>query len=133
MTETIGNSEGKKTVLIVEDEKPMAKTLNLKLQGAGFNTIVVHDGKSALNALDKNKIDLILLDLIIPQMDGFAVLKEMIKRKMIIPTITISNLCQKQDMDLAKKLGASHYCIKTDTTLVDIVNKVKESLNEGKN
>jgi DNA-binding response OmpR family regulator len=121
-----------KTVLIVEDEKPMAKALNLKVQGAGFSTIIANNGQSALDILDNNKIDLVLLDLIIPQIDGFSVLKEIVKRKINIPTITISNLCQKQDMDLAKKLGASHYCIKTDTTLVEIVNKVKECLNEAK-
>lgn len=129
MTEIKSNSERNKAILIVEDEKPMAKTLNLKLQRSGFDTVVVHDGKSALDALANNKIDVILLDLIIPQMDGFAVLKELKKRKNRIPVIVISNLGQENDLNLAKKLGVLYYFIKVNTSMAEIVNKVKECLN----
>jgi two-component system, OmpR family, alkaline phosphatase synthesis response regulator PhoP len=120
-----------KVVLIVEDEKPMAKTLNLKLQKAGFNTMVANDGQTALDILNKNKIDLVLLDLIIPQIDGFAVLKELKKRKETIPIIVISNLGQEDDMNLARDLGVVDYFIKVNTPMVKIVDKVKACLNEG--
>jgi DNA-binding response OmpR family regulator len=132
MTEINSSSGDKKTVLIVEDEKPMAKTLNLKLQRSGFNTLVANDGKTALDILDKNKVDMMLLDLIIPQIDGFSVLKELKKRKKRPPVIVISNLGQEDDLSLAKKLGVVYYFIKVNTPMVEIVNKVKECLNEGK-
>ena len=122
-----------KVVLIVEDEKPMAKTLDLKLQSAGFSTMIANDGQSALDILDKNKIDLVLLDLIIPQIDGFTVLKELKKRKKKIPPIIIiSNLGQENDLNLAKSFGVIDYFIKVNTPMAEIVDKVKECLNEGK-
>ena len=131
MTEINSSSGDKKTVLIVEDEKPMAKTLNLKLQRSGFNTLVANDGKTALDILDKNKVDMMLLDLIIPQIDGFSVLKELKKRKKRPPVIVISNLGQEDDMNLARDLGVVDYFIKVNTPMVKIVDKVKACLNEG--
>ena len=67
----------KKKILIVEDEKPMARALELKLTRAGYDAASANDGQSGLDYLEKNKVDLILLDLIMPKLDGFAVLERL--------------------------------------------------------
>ena len=77
-----------KKILIVEDEKPMARALKLKLSREGFYADVVFDGQSALDALKKEKFDLVILDLVIPVVDGFEVLEKMKSGKYpIIPVL----------------------------------------------
>lgn len=115
-------------VLIAEDEIPIAKGLSLKLHSVGFETIVVHDGESAITALRESTFDLILLDLVMPKKDGFFVLEELRKLHIATPVIVSSNLSQEEDIKRARELGAKDYFIKSDTTLVEIVEKVKQVL-----
>jgi len=70
-------------------------------------------------------MNLFLLDLIIPEMDGFAVLKELSKQKLKTPIIVLSNLGQEEDKARAKALGVKEYCVKASTPLADIVEIVK--------
>ena len=74
----------KKRILIAEDEKSMARALELKLNSAGYDTKVAYDGNQALDVLKTEKYDLVLLDLMMPAVDGFGVLEEM-KKEVIIP------------------------------------------------
>lgn len=117
-----------KRVLIAEDEKPMATALGLKLRSIGFETTQVYDGESAISAAQKIPFDLILLDLVMPKKDGFFVLAELKKLKITIPVIVSSNLSQEEDIKRAKELGARDYFIKSDTTLAEIVEKVKQAI-----
>lgn len=119
-----------KTILIVEDEKPMANALVLKLQKSGFSAKAVYDGLEALDELAKNKYDLILLDLILPKLNGFGVLEEMSKKKIKVPVIVASNLSQEDDMNRAKKLGAKGYFIKSNTPISQVVKYVSDALNQ---
>jgi len=117
-----------KKILIVDDEKPMVRALELKLGHAGFGVKSVFDGEEAMAELSKNKYDLILLDLIMPKKDGFVVLQEM-KEKMIgTPVIALTNLGQKEDVKRAMEAGAKGYTIKSNTTLLEIVNQVRKAL-----
>ena len=114
-----------KRILIAEDEKPMANALSLKLSSAGFEITLVYDGEAAVTAAKKAPFDLIILDLVMPVKDGFFVLEELKKLKISTKVIVSSNLSQEEDIKRAKELGASDYFIKSDTSLAEIVDKVK--------
>lgn len=115
-------------ILIAEDEKPMARALELKLNHSGFEAKAVYDGEEAIEALSKEKFDLLLLDLIMPKKDGFAVLEELKKRGNKIPVVISSNLGQDEDIKRAESLGAKDYFIKSNTPLTDIVENIKKIL-----
>ena len=115
-----------KKILIAEDEKPMAKALELKLKKEGYNPKVVYNGAEALKSLESEKFSLLLMDLMMPVMDGFALLTELKEKKNNIPVIVLSNLGQEEDLRRAKKLGAKDYFIKSDTPIAKIVENVKK-------
>lgn len=116
-------------VLVVEDEKPMANALELKLNKSGFEAKAAYDGHQALVMLNDQKFDLILLDLMMPNVDGFAVLEEMKKKNITIPVIVSTNLSQASDIERAKSLGATDYFVKSDTPINGVIDHVKKALN----
>lgn len=113
-----------KKVLIAEDERPLAMALEIKLKKVGIDAKAVFDGSEALNELSKNKYDLILLDLMMPVMDGWTVLNEINVKKLKVKVIVTSNLSQPEDIDKAKELGALDYLVKSDNAIADIADKV---------
>jgi len=118
----------KQRILIVDDEKPLAMALELKLTHEGFITKTVFNGVEAVKILKSDYFDLVLLDLVMPQEDGFKVLETIQNLKIKTPVIVSSNLSQEEDINRAKALGAVDYFIKSDTTLAEIAKKVKEYL-----
>lgn len=116
-----------KRILIVEDEKPLSHALDLKLQHEGFVTVVANNGKDCIDIIGTQEFDVVLLDLMMPVMDGFQVL-EQLKSKPNPPVIfVLSNLSQHEDEDKALALGAKKYFIKSDTPLSIIVEEVKKA------
>lgn len=115
-------------VLIAEDEKPMAKALQLKLNNSGFVATTVSNGEEAWEALQKEKFAVVLLDIMMPKKDGFGLLEEMRAKKDKTPVIILSNLSQEDDAKKAKALGAAGFFIKSNTPLVDIVSSIKKLL-----
>ena len=122
-------AETKKHILIVEDEKPMARALELKLNKSGYDAIAVFDGEQALDALKKEKFDLVLLDLIVPKIDGFGVLEKLKTDKNKTPVIVSSNLGQEDDIARAKSLGAKGYYVKSNTSISEVIVQIKKVLN----
>ncbi len=118
-------SAEKKKILIVEDEKPMAHALELKLTHEGFDAHQAGNGEEALEILSKEKYDLILSDLIMPKMDGFSLLEELKKKGVKTPVIILSNLSQEEDEKRASSLGAKGFYIKSDTPISTIVEHVR--------
>lgn len=114
-----------KTVLIVEDERPIAHALELKLQHEGFQTEIVQDGQQAIEILEHRNFDVMLLDLMMPVMDGFQVLERISKSHKVNSVIVLSNLSQHEDEERSYELGAQKYFVKTDTPLSKIVEEVK--------
>src|SRR3989344_3373135 len=104
---------GKKRVLIIEDERPLAHALELKLSHEGYETTIAGNGKEGCEKAVAEKFDLILLDLILPEMDGFAVLQELHAKKIKTPVIVLSNLGQDEDRKKAKELGVVDYLVKS--------------------
>lgn len=116
-----------KKILIVEDDKFLRELIGQKLLKEGYDISEAVDGLKALEVLKDEKPDLILLDLILPGMDGFESLEKMKADPSIssIPVIILSNLGQKEDIERGLKLGASDYLIKAHFTPGEIIEKVK--------
>ena len=114
-----------KRILIIEDEKPMAKALELKLTHLGFFAESASNGEIGLALLEKENFDLVLLDIVMPKVDGFGVLEAMKQKKIKTPVIMLSNLSQEEDEKKAKALGALYFFIKSNTPLTDIVAHVQ--------
>lgn len=117
-----------KKILIAEDERSIAKALQIKLSLSGFEVELVTNGEEAMALMKEKKFDLLLLDIMMPKMDGFSVMEEMKKSKNKTPIIILSNLSQEDDAERAKKLGAVDFFIKSNTPLADILVKVKKYL-----
>ena len=122
--------ESTKRILIVEDEKPLAQVLGNKLIHEGFETKIVFDGAQALLLLRQENFDLIILDLVMPETDGFSVLAKLKTLGIQTPVIVTSNLSQEEDINRAKALGAIGYFIKSDTTLIAVVEQIKKLFEE---
>ncbi|MFA7682528.1 MAG: response regulator [Candidatus Peribacteraceae bacterium] len=117
----------KKKILIVEDERPLAHALELKFAHDGFETHIATDGEDAICMAKKFKPDIILLDLIMPKVDGFTFLEEMKRIKCKTPVIVLSNLGQEEDKERAQQLGAKGYFVKSNTPISEIVSQVHSS------
>lgn len=121
-----------KRILIVEDDRPVAQVLELKLSGAGYHTTSVFDGIEALAAIDKDQFSLIILDLILPKMDGFSVLAELQKKGSKIPVVALTNLSQPEDEQRVKELGAIAFFTKANTSLAEIVDHISKLFSAKK-
>ena len=113
-------------ILIADDNKAIAMALDLKLQHEGFEVKVVFNGIEALDSLGKEKFDLLILDLIMPQLNGFGVLKNIKEKGIKMPVIVSSDLSQSEDINKAKELGAVDFFVKSDMSVVEMVEKIKE-------
>lgn len=123
-----------KKILIVEDDRFLLNAYKYKLERSGFEVITALDGEEALKVLKNDLPDLIILDLIMPNKDGFEVLEEIKKDLNLkkIPVIVCSNLGQPEDIKKAKELGASDYFIKSDLSLEEIVVRINKFLASKK-
>ena len=115
-----------KKILVVEDDTFLANAYRVKLTKAGFEVKNAYDGDEAINILQVFTPDLILLDIVMPQKDGFTALKEIKANEQwkSIPVILASNLGQKEDKEKGMKLGAYDFFVKTDFTLNSLIEKI---------
>jgi len=113
-------------ILIVEDEKALSHALELKLVHEGFTVVAVSNGQECLDAVQNQQFDVILLDLIMPVMDGFQVLERLRQLPQMPAVFVLSNLSQHEDETRAMALGARKFFIKSNTPLVTIVEEVKK-------
>lgn len=119
-------------ILIVEDDHFLIKAMSYKLKQAGFDIQLCEDGSCVIKKAREFLPNLILLDLVMPNQDGFETLK-ILKSDLVlsqIPVIVTSNLSQDSDIKQAKKLGAAHYLIKSDTSLQSIIDTVSTYLSK---
>lgn len=119
-----------KKILIVEDDKFLRELIAQKLIKEGYDIGEAVDGEKGLKSIKEEKPDLILLDLILPGIDGFEVLAKMKEDPIMaqIPVIILSNLGQKDDIERGLKMGANDYLIKAHFTPGEIIDKIKAVL-----
>lgn len=118
-----------KKILIVEDEKTFSPEVTHALNEAGFEVEVVHNGRDALTRIKASARDLVLLDLLVRKIDGFSILSEMNLQENNTPVIVTTNLSHADDVHRAKTLGVHKYFIKSETTLQEIIDHIKEVLD----
>lgn len=119
-----------KKILIVEDDKFLRELISRKLQREGYNISEAIDGEEGERKIKEEKPDLVLLDLILPGMDGFEVLSRIKQDPEVasIPIIILSNLGQKEEIEKGLKLGAVDYLVKAHFTPTEIIEKIKNIL-----
>jgi two-component system, OmpR family, alkaline phosphatase synthesis response regulator PhoP len=117
-------------IVLVEDDKTLLEMYALKFKEEGFDLLTAADGESGLTLIQQETPDLILLDVMLPKMDGFAVLTELKKAEATknIPVLLLTNLGQKADIEKGKELGAQDYVVKSALTPAQIVEKSKQYL-----
>lgn len=120
-----------KRILIIEDEKPLARALELKLTHAGFETKNAVNGEEGLAILKQESFDLILTDLMMPKVDGFAVLTALRERGNATPVIVLTNLSQVEDEKRARMLGAMGFFVKSDISVAEIVERIRRVFEES--
>lgn len=122
----------KEKVLIVDDTEFYQKAYKNKLLSAGYITSVANNGVEALKALTTDKPDLILLDLMMPIMDGFKVLQTVKANPNLqsIPVIVFSAKGASEEISKALQAGASDFLVKATTTPNRVVEKIKEVLQK---
>jgi len=120
-----------KKILFIEDESALQKTFGDILEEKGYEMVSALDGEIGLKLAQEKKPDLILLDLILPKMDGFEVLKNLKETSETkdIPVIILTNLERMEDVERALELGATTYLVKANYTLEEVIEKVKQALS----
>ncbi|MEA3450021.1 MAG: response regulator [Patescibacteria group bacterium] len=119
-----------KKILIVEDDKMISNMYEIKLKQEGFDVILAENGANGLDSAIKEKPAIILLDVIMPQIDGFMVLSEIRSNPGTkeIPVVMLTNLGTSEDQEKGKKLGATDYWVKASMTPAQVSERVKELL-----
>lgn len=119
-----------KKILIIEDDDILRGLISERLKREDFKIAQAIDGISGLKAVTKERPDLVLLDIILPGMNGFEVLENIKKDQAIAstPVAILSNLSQQEDIDKAFQLGAKDYFIKVNFTSEEILQKIKDIL-----
>ena len=120
-------------ILLIDDDPLIADMYALKLKGAGFSVDTAADGKKGLEKIKQGGWDVVLLDVVLPVMDGFEVLKKLSEEDAAHPPIILlTNLGQKEDVEKGLKLGAADYLIKANFTPSEVIAKVNKIVNSGK-
>jgi len=119
-----------KKILVIEDDVFLRRIISKKLLKEGYSVVEAIDGEKGLKAVKEEKPDLVLLDLVLPEMDGFEILDKVKKDPVIfkIPIIVLSNLGDKKDIEKGMKMGAADFLVKAHFTPGEIVNKIESIL-----
>lgn len=120
----------KPKILIVEDDPFLSSMYISKLQKKGYDTLTCEDGPKGLELASQEKPDLILLDILLPKMSGFDVLKKLKEDPELkdIPVILLTNLGQRADVDEGLRMGAVDYLIKAHFTPVEVIKRIEKAL-----
>jgi len=117
-----------KTILIIEDDTFLQGLTANKLQAEGFEVNTVSNGNDALTEISTQNYDAIILDLMLPDVSGFDILKQIRSRETNnqVPVLIFSNLSDDKDIKMGLELGATDYLVKANFTLDELAEKVKK-------
>ena len=123
-------TEKKALVILIEDEEMLSNMYETKFVKEGYQIKKALDGETGLKLSQEEKPDLILLDIIMPKLDGFSVLRKLKEdpKTKDIPVVLLTNLGQDEDVKKGTKLGAVGYLVKANLTPTQVVDKVREYL-----
>lgn len=118
------------TILLVEDDPLLVNMYREKFENEGLKFLVAEDGEKGLKLALEEKVDILILDLILPKLSGIDLLTQLRKSEkgQNIPVIVLTNLTQSQEAEKAVELGAKEYLIKADLTPSQLVVKIKQHL-----
>jgi len=122
-----------KSILLVEDDPFLIDIYNQKFKNGGFNIRVAENATKAFQLLEEEVPNIILLDIVLPQMDGWAILKKIRLNKAWdkAQIIIFSNLSQKEEVEKGLSLGANRYLIKSQHTPLEVVKEVEKMLDSS--
>lgn len=125
-------SDPKAKILIIEDDRYISKMYQLKLSLEGYDVQVSENGRQGVDKVKEFMPDIILLDILMPELDGFEVLKIVKSEDTTkdIPVLIMSNLGQEDHIQKGMQLGAIGYIVKSQYTPSKVVDKIKETLGE---
>ncbi|MEK7557950.1 MAG: response regulator [Patescibacteria group bacterium] len=120
----------KKKILVVEDDVMISSMYKIKFEVDDFTVVIANNGAEGLELAKKENPDIIMLDVILPQIDGFSVLEELKKDKQTkdIPVVMLTNLGTEEDKAKGKKFGVIDYLVKASLTPKQISIKIKQYL-----
>jgi len=119
-------------ILIIEDEEVLVNMYETKFKSEGYEVYKANNGEEGLKSALEVKPDIILLDIIIPKIDGFMVLKKIKSDPSTknVPVILLTNLGQEEDIKKGQEEGAADYLVKANMTPSEVVDKVREVLKQ---
>ena len=125
-------TQDKIKILLVEDDSFLLGMYAAKFELENFKVIMAKDGEKAIRLAIKEAPDIILLDIILPKINGFEVLRQLKTNSETarIPVILLSNLSQKDEIEQGLKMGAKDYLIKAHFMPSEVVDKIKKALNK---
>lgn len=122
--------KNKKKILVVEDDVALSKALSFSLIQEGFEVKTIFNGENVVPRVNEENFDLILLDLIMPKVDGWQVFQDVHDNKITTPIMVISNLGQNEYIQRAKDLGAVEYFVKSKVSLFKIIEVINDFFNK---
>jgi CheY-like chemotaxis protein len=125
--------EGARRVLLAEDDRFLRRAAEARLRRHGLDVLTAADGEEALRIARAERLDLVLLDVVMPKLEGFEVLRLLKEDEATarIPVVVLSNLSQERDVAQAKALGAVAFLVKAHLSLQDLVDRVDAVLATG--
>lgn len=114
------------SILLIEDDKALSEAAQSKLTKAGYQVTVAPNGEEALLILEDASFDLILLDLLMPRLDGFSVLGKLHTREVNTPIFVLTNMDQQEDINRATDLGADKFLVKATTPLEELIAQIDD-------
>lgn len=124
----------KRKILIIEDERLLLDMYESYFEKAGYEVRAAKNGRPGIEIAKTEKLDLIITDIVMPDMDGYDVIKKIREDTTTkkIPILVFSNLCQQSEINKGLAMGADEYIVKTDITPIELLKKIENMINQVK-
>lgn len=125
-------TEAAKKVMLIEDDRFLSSLIKARLEKDGISVIQSFDGDEAIKRLPEDRPNFVILDLIMPKVNGFEVLKAMSLMPGLerTPVVIVSNLAQDSDIEKAQQLGAKAYFVKVKISIDDLIGKIEDLVQQ---
>ncbi len=126
------NNNTRKIIVLADNDPFITRVYKSGLEEAGYDVVVAEDGEAALEQVRSRHPDLVLLEIILPKLDGFTVLKTLKAddTTSTVPVIVLTSLSQESDQNEARTSGAVDFLVKSEVSLNDILVRIKRALSE---